>query len=447
MPIKGCRISNRFSNGEVSYLLAVALAFILPFNFYFIPTLLIILLSVGFIEAFYYRKLLTRPNTSLIVYGGISAVHFLHLFIITIFSENVQYGASKLETKLPLLLFAMFFLVSLEQFKRRKQITLVSVVLGSIIASLTCLVIAFIKSVKFDGTIISFNTCALPGSYSDYPFLYLFQRGWSYFSYGFLSVFNHPSYFSIYLVFSLSILLVFKQQFTLLLKGKSNFLFYATVGLLILTLILLQSKANIIALFSILIYFVILKWKKLNAILKVLIIISIVSTIAIMALKTRFVKVVELFEKSQLTELAQNKNTYEGTALRVFIWRASWEVIQDNFWFGVGLGDTKQVLQKKYKEKGLKYAEKWELNTHNQFLESFLEGGVIGLVLLLMLLIAPLIEAIKSKNILFIAFMMIVTINLLFESFFYRQSGILFYSFFVGLLYLENSKQQISFNK
>src|SRR5690606_1441276 len=130
--------------------------------------------------------------------------------------------------------------LSSELYNRRKRTILTAAGLGSVVASLACLVIAFINSVKFDGTILSFNTSALPGSYSEYSFLYLFQRGWSYFSYGFLSVFNHPTYFSIYLVFSLCILLVFQEHFIRLLRDKNKIIFYATVGLIVLTVILLQ---------------------------------------------------------------------------------------------------------------------------------------------------------------------------------------------------------------
>jgi O-antigen ligase len=113
---------------------------------------------------------------------------------------------------------------------------------------------------------------------------------------------------------------------------------------------------------------------------------------------------------------------------------ASYEIIQDNFWFGVGNGDIKDELEKKYEEYQIADQLKKNYNPHNQFLATFVSVGFVGFILLVLVFLLPVIKAFREKNYLLLSFMAIVFVHALTESIFARLQGIIFFSFFYGLI-------------
>ena len=89
-----------------------------------------------------------------------------------------------------------------------------------------------------------------------------------------------------------------------------------------------------------------------------------------------------------------------------------------------------------------------EYNAHNQFSDTIIAVGVIGLLLLLTFFAYPIILWIKNKNfdIVFFSLLLIVAFNSLFESVLERQMGIMFFVFFYFLLFHGNFCQQINNN-
>lgn len=77
------------------------------------------------------------------------------------------------------------------------------------------------------------------------------------------------------------------------------------------------------------------------------------------------------------------------------------------------------------------------LNTHNQYFETIISLGVIGLILLLGYFIVPIFIMIKNKNfsIIYLIFILIISFNAFFEAIFERQCGIIFFNFFNMLLF------------
>ena len=96
----------------------------------------------------------------------------------------------------------------------------------------------------------------------------------------------------------------------------------------------------------------------------------------------------------------------------------------------------------------IKYCIKHELNAHNQFSDTIIAVGVIGLILLLSFFIYPIILWIKNKNfdIVFFSLLLIIAFNSLFESVLERQMGIMFFVFFYFLLFHGNFCQQTTDN-
>lgn len=97
---------------------------------------------------------------------------------------------------------------------------------------------------------------------------------------------------------------------------------------------------------------------------------------------------------------------------------------------------------------------KYELNAHNQFSDTIIAVGLMGLMLLILFFVYPVYLWIKNKNfdVVFFSLLIIIAFNSLFESVFERQMGIMFFVFFYFLLFhgffcqqsTDNSQQTLS---
>ena len=69
-----------------------------------------------------------------------------------------------------------------------------------------------------------------------------------------------------------------------------------------------------------------------------------------------------------------------STGVRFEIWKVTTDLISNNFILGVGAGDIKPELNKKYSENPefLEEAINNHFNVHNQYLETWLGQGLLG---------------------------------------------------------------------
>lgn len=104
------------------------------------------------------------------------------------------------------------------------------------------------------------------------------------------------------------------------------------------------------------------------------------------------------------------------------------KAISDRPIFGYGAGDSPEALTKRYGIEGYKSLEEQHLNAHNQYTETALAIGIVGLLVLFLWLLIPLYVAWRNKTglweVLILTF--IVMFCLLFESILERQMGALF---------------------
>ena len=119
-------------------------------------------------------------------------------------------------------------------------------------------------------------------------------------------------------------------------------------------------------------------------------------------------------------------------------WSAALRLIKENFWTGLGNGDTKEALTEKYNELGYNKAAELRLNAHNQYLETFLALGISGFLVLSVLLFAPLFFSHGNLDFLLRFFIFIFAVNFLFESMFNTQAGMIFFMFFYSFLISKN---------
>lgn len=153
------------------------------------------------------------------------------------------------------------------------------------------------------------------------------------------------------------------------------------------------------------------------------------------------------FAKSPSGFVKAKQGYKEGNEVRLIMWTVATEEFMQHP-FGVGTGNVDDHLSyrltlygqtemaKKDGENGIQY------NPHNQFLQTALEIGVVGLLLLFTLFSSILRFAWKHRNYALLIMTACLVFNALFESMFQRQSGIVFFSFWICLLIVYSHSQQ-----
>ena len=116
---------------------------------------------------------------------------------------------------------------------------------------------------------------------------------------------------------------------------------------------------------------------------------------------------------------------------RGLIWQTSWELVKEKPLLGYGVGDAWDVMEQRYLETRDTVAGKM---AHNIFLEAWLDVGIMGVVIVILMLLLPALESIRKQDFLLFSLVLIVFISGLPESLFERQLGILFFFPWTGIL-------------
>lgn len=124
-----------------------------------------------------------------------------------------------------------------------------------------------------------------------------------------------------------------------------------------------------------------------------------------------------------------------GNQKRLVMWTVTTELILEHP-FGVGTGNVDEYLFGRLEKYGFHQLVEDDLNPHNQYLQTTLEIGIVGLLLLLGFIGSCMYLAIKYRNFLLLVLISGLAFNMLFESIFQRQSGIVFYAFWIPMMTL-----------
>jgi len=135
-------------------------------------------------------------------------------------------------------------------------------------------------------------------------------------------------------------------------------------------------------------------------------------------------------------KISDEGRTSGSTGIRFSMWKVTIQEIPKYWILGVGSGDIKEVLFKRYEEEGLTEAIEGNYNVHNQYLETFFGQGIIGISLLLLLLFFGIQEALKKKELILSGFIILITLSMGPESMLNSQMGVVFISFFYYFLFV-----------
>lgn len=124
---------------------------------------------------------------------------------------------------------------------------------------------------------------------------------------------------------------------------------------------------------------------------------------------------------------------------RLEYFTTSLDIIESNFWFGVGTGDVAQAFEQQYIKNNSKLDIRWRLRAHNQLLTFFLTFGLIGFLIITAALIYPAVNEKTRIKYLIILFLIVGFMSFLNEDTLETHAGISFFAFFYAF-FLYNPK-------
>jgi len=121
---------------------------------------------------------------------------------------------------------------------------------------------------------------------------------------------------------------------------------------------------------------------------------------------------------------------WNSVNLRLLEWQASWSIIKKTWLTGVGTGDGQNAMKLYYASYNPSTMD-MDFNSHNQYFETILELGIIGLISLLCCFFLPGFR--PWNSILYLSFILLFSLMCLTESMLARQKGIVFFTLFQSL--------------
>jgi len=265
-----------------------------------------------------------------------------------------------------------------------------------------------------------FVSCVINYSYAIFRSIYNPEDNqWAYFTESYFSFQMHRSYYAVYLVIG-----VIASIHEFARSRKIGFLFLGLVfGVAVIQTF---SKVGILLLLlsaiPVGIYYAyrMIGSLKASVLLLATIVIAITVFFSSSKMQTRFEKMI-----GALTSQSNQRETLESNNSRVVMWETSLELISEHPIIGSGTGDVMQVLSDRNIRNGdILLAEK-KLNSHNQYLNSWVQLGLLGLLPLIIIFVTGSISAIKNKDLLYVSIVLILGISMFFESSLERQDGVI----------------------
>lgn len=340
-----------------------------------------------------------RRNKYTLLFTGFYLLYALGL----LYTSDLKSGEFTLQVKLSLGIFPLLVSDG-ELTEKKKRILMWSFISGCVIKGLYCL------------------------GYATWNY---YSTGVAEFTYSKFSEPLHPSYYTMYI--DLALLFIFYM----LTSQKEPASKKEKIGLLFITLFLLflviqlQSKAGWICT-GLLLIALLIKLFTIKSYRKVAIAIFCLCMAVVVLLNhgvSRFTMI-----KTLITAGKMDSTSGESTQSRYYAWKAARQLIAEQPAIGYGTGRSWEKLQDQYVKMNYKGPQIKKINAHNQYLETAIDIGLIGLLYMLLCFVLPLIYAIRKKLFIYGAFLCILLVNMVVESMLEQQAGTLFYGVFNSLL-------------
>lgn len=391
------------------FCLSVLLVFALPFHVEATRYLTGALLAIWLLDALWHRSLSSLLDQRLVwLLVLFYALHVSSLLI----SANTKQAFGDLEHKLTLLLLPLAFASVGMMEAKRKDLVLLSFVAGTL-------------------TVTVVSLAAFTVRLFDPDYLEYFLRFPLYNLYTDFSLFNHPSYYALFL--ELSVIFGFyllKRPGVPVGKGWLITIILSFSGMVFLT----SSRAGILSLLVIFGVTLLMYTRRRN---RKLLWIGVLVLLGVLAMHNyRFSNYLDLAGKVTKGGKVETSELVKQDAIRLVLWDVALDLSREHLWFGRGTGDVQEALNREYQRRDLiKHLDR-HYNPHNQYLSTLMGLGLAGLFVLIALLLWPLIRGLRQGDYLAVAFILLYMSHFMFESMLSRSPGILSFAFFYSLLIL-----------
>lgn len=139
---------------------------------------------------------------------------------------------------------------------------------------------------------------------------------------------------------------------------------------------------------------------------------------------------------------APSGNNDNGTNVRSGIFDCDLRLLKDHWLLGLGTGDVQAGLNECLSGFDTHVYGIHDYNTHNEYFNSWLTAGLVGIIMFLGALLYCLYVSLKQRNALHLYFMVFILICFFTENYLERQAGVTFYAFLQTLFFMKQAKQE-----
>jgi O-antigen ligase len=414
---------------RIFYWTVFVVAFSLPLHQRISTILLFIPVVITLIQLMVYKKSFSW-NTYILLPAAYYALHIIALS----YTHNLSSGLYQLEIKAALIAIPFFVMVNTDVLAGKTRQLLMAFAAGTLLGALICTANAFINSVEWVDGSLHFNAAVIVKSKGFFESNYY---GGNYFFHSHLSIFHHPSYFGLYVSFTIIFLFLLIRDF----KESRAMKWLCICGIIFLLIFsyFLSSKATFLALLGSLFIMLAMLLRKLKIVYRIVMVAAIAGLIFLF-FKFNYRMRDLLFD----THKTEQVDLDSPIGIRKVLWKAAVVTGMEHPLLGIGPGDAQEELYKnipdQYKSDQLDLAP---LNAHNQFLQSFMSLGIIGLATIVAMLILPFLKLREELLMLFIMFVVIGVIHLFTESMLERSSGVKFFTFLYCIILASKRNEQL----
>ncbi len=388
--------------------------FLLPLGINLPTPFFIISIILGIVNIFRSDKNLLFDNKALLLFP----LYFIIMCLSLIYTDNISDGFDLLQRSLSLLFFPIIFLFVKEDASTVRKL-FDFLLFGLVVSFVINFSFAVYHVLEVINERINSPELSLEGIS---VVLYAFLNGWDHLIGEEFSKLVNPSYVSLYILLVLSyylkntlqsrlqvLIIVILFLYLFLLASIAAYLILATISLLLVVSITDKSKKYTMMIVFILGVIVFLNNPRVFDF---------------------YTSVTDFSERLEIDNTSVEKS-------RLLTWNTSIALIKEAPLLGYGIGDTNDVLIEKYKELNYFHNYNNKYNAHNQFLQTFIQTGIIGFAVLINIFVLLAMRMNRSKN--EMAVFLILIISLFFESMLVRFNGIVFFSIIIPLLLKKRS--------
>jgi len=351
----------------------------------------------------------------------LSALFYAYLALSLVWTEDLGSGGKQLETKTSFLLAPLFIIAgSINWNSEARRFSLQALWWGLITAMFWALGVA------------AWNSWQAGAFYIEHEF----GRRY-FFTYTHLAEpLMHPGYLATYLGFGLfaSVELLRNRSSRLMM-----WLYRLSIPLILAFMLLLQARINLIALFMVIVLAALfLAWKRKAYLWLALPLVPVLGLTLFLSFASEEMQS-RYFQFPDFSYDISGEN-FNSATYRLAEWKCAGDVIGEHFWLGTGIGDSQQALLDSYRDNEFWQGLEKRYNAHNQYIETSLAGGIIGLALMLIMLFYYCYRAFRQMDYLALSGLIFLLICLLTESMFERMWGVLFFAMIFPLLLMKPIK-------